>query len=133
MVQYNGDTERKSKLSRCNLVEIYYNLQINKSMKQLIKNIQQFFFLKKHGLPKTIKKVWYNGSWNMISQTYPKLFSHWGQYINCKVGLITTMQLTKDGKEAKYEVVKMRKLSGSDWRHAFDAIECDFKFHHIEK
>ena len=84
-----------------------------------------------HRLPNRINNVFYNQSNYIEAEKFPVIFDENGEYIDCRIGVKSVMLITKCGKKAYYEVVKIRTTRGSDWLYPSDAINCDFKFSHV--
>jgi len=89
-------------------------------------------FLKKgrSGMPKYIKDIWYNTSVWTGKDKFPIVFDDKGRYIDCEIGLKIIMGKTKNNENIYYEVIKLWKSGGGDFRYDSDAIHCTLKFSH---
>lgn len=87
----------------------------------------------KNKLPKKMRNVWWNQSVHMSDIKFPIV--NWKEisYLNCEVGLIVPMKELPNGKYAYYEVVSIEYKRGGDWLYPSDSIECNMKFHSIDK
>ena len=95
--------------------------------------LKRFIQRIRYRLPRTITDIWYNQSVHMSSRNYPVIYDEEGDYIDCEKGILIQMVDVGEDKVAVYEVTKTKKTSGGDWLYPSDAINCEAKFHHVER